>query len=370
MERRSSKQILRAAKQGIEAIATQVRENERRPGVRELAQHLITSDDRRIPDHLRYTYLSLGHPLHRDVMASVRDIAIFRLWAQTKVVYAMDDLLLDYLSQSAASTIPTQILRNLPHANPYVLLPQPNLADEQTVYYRTHIGVPWGAFVFGRYNQAEQLCSTHDERREDLGLMFTGVLQTADGPVVQTVRCTIPLREPTTTVDAAIEATIAKFVFSDDLAEDDRTKFEAWLRTYVAQVFNSLIYVCTDQPDVVIRQPGANKAGKSKKRQRRKQRRPRPSDIDTVVQLGFRMGPALHQARRDWEQRQQESATGSGQRYRPHRKRGHYRTYWTGPGRQVPKVKWIAPFWVNQDLLGDDTPSDVVVRPVRKLPEQ
>lgn len=201
MERRSNKEILRRARQIIEAIAVQVRENENRPGVRELAQHLITSDDRRVPERLRYPYTFPDHPAHREFMASVRDCAIFRLWARAKVVYAMDDLLLGYLSQSSGGAIPSQIFQNLPHANPFVLLPKPDLDDEQTAYYRSHIGVPWGAFVFGRYNDAEQLCSTRDDRREDLGLMFVGFLEAADGPVLQTVRCTVPLRQRMITVE-------------------------------------------------------------------------------------------------------------------------------------------------------------------------
>lgn len=137
----------------------------------------------------------------------------------------------------------------------------------------------------------------------------------------------------------------------------------------MAQVFNSLIYICTEQPDIEVYRPGVNLAGKVKKSKRRRQHRPRLTDIDALVQLGFRMGPALHQAHQQWDQgqgRRRSRTASQGAPKRPHRKRGHYRTYWTGPGRQVPKVRWIAPFWVNQDLLGDDGPRNVVVRPVRK----
>jgi hypothetical protein len=215
VERRSRKEILLAAKRSIEAIAERARLNERRPGIRELAEHMITSDDRSVPEHLRLPYLRPSHPEFPEVMATVRDGAIFRLWTGAKVVYAMDDELLGYLSESSASAIPTEILGNLPHANPYVLLPQSDLADPQTAYYRTHIGVPWGAFVFGRYNDAQQLCSTRDDRREELGLMFVGFLETAEGPVLQTIRCTVPLRERLITVEDTVNATVAKFLFNE-----------------------------------------------------------------------------------------------------------------------------------------------------------
>jgi hypothetical protein len=127
-----------------------------------------------------------------------------------------------------------------------------------------------------------------------------------------------------------------------------------------------LLYVCTEQPDIEVYQPRATRHGKPTKRQAR--RRPRPDDIDTIVKLGFRMGPVLHQARSQWEQSQStQPGTADGERrVRPHQKKGHFRTYWTGPGRVEPIVKWIAPFWVNENLLGDSgEPKDVVVRPVR-----
>ena len=368
VERRSNKELLATAKRTVQVVADVVRRNESQSGVRELAWHFITSNDIHAPADLLYRASRGGLVDLQEVRATVADNAIFYLWSKSKVVYAMDDLLLDHLSESGTSRIPTQVLRSLPHADPYLLLPKPDLSNPQTAYYRTHIGVPLGAFVFGRYNQAQQLCSTTDDKRQDLGLMFVGFIERDDGvtdPV--TLRCTIPLSGQTFTVEDAVSATIAKFHFNEHLAEDDPAKLEAWLRTYVAQAFNSLLYVCTEQSDIEVYRPGATRTGKPAKS--RERRRLRPDDIDQVVKLGFRMGPALHQARRQWEQGQQQSAGAgtSDRRVRPHQKKGHYRTYWTGAGRVEPILKWIAPFWVNEGLLGTaDEAKDVVVRPVQR----
>jgi hypothetical protein len=365
LEPRSSKDLLRVVRQIIETVAAQVREQERRPGIRELAEHLIASDDRRVPSRLNEPYFTPGHPEFFDVMATVRDCAIFRLWAQAKVVYAMDDQLIAYLSESSSSAIPTVVFQNLPHANPFVLLPEPDLAEPETAYYRRHIGVPWGAFVFGRYNEAQQLCSTADSRREDLGLMFVGFIEEDEGPVLQTLRCTIPLGQQMITVEDAVNRTVARFQFNDDLGEDDHRRLEAWLRRYVTLVFNSVLYICTDEPDVEVHRRGMRDGTQSRKA--RKKHRPRIAEVDTLVQIGFRLGPALHQARQRWERHQERGESGTRRQPRPHRKRGHYRTYWTGPGRTVPRLRWLRPFWVNKDQLGDGTePKDVVIRPVRK----
>jgi hypothetical protein len=197
--------------------------------------------------------------------------------------------------------------------------------------------------------------------------MFVGFRDTERGPDLVTLRCTIPLQGPTFRVEDAVNATIATYRFNEHLPEDDPTKLEGWLRTYVGQAFNSLLYICTEQPDIEVYEPRAGRHGKPIKRQAR--RRPRPNDIDTIVKLGFRMGPTLHEARTQWERSQPAqpgSATGE-RRVRPYQKKAHYRTYWTGPGRGQPVLKWIAPFWVNENLLDERSePKDVVVRPVRR----
>lgn len=63
-----------------------------------------------------------------------------------------------------------------------------------------------------------------------------------------------------------------------------------------------------------------NKASKVKRSTRRQLQRARADDINEVVQLGFRIGSALNEAR--------------------HRER--------------EQLRWVAPYWVNQDLLGDE----------------
>ncbi len=251
MARRSTKEILQAAKAGIELFATWLRKYEEVPGIRELAEHMVSPEnDGTVPKRLRYAHFHPSHPFFPEAMARGRDGAIFRLWGRAKVVYAMDDDLLGYLSESSVSSIPTEILSRIPHTNPYVLLPVPDLSDPETEYYRTHIGVPWGAFVFGRYRNAELLCSTNDERREDLGLMFLGFIENGKETALQTLRCTIPLRGATLTVESVVNETVQRFTFNEHLQEDERTRLEAWLRKYVALIFNSLVYVCTYHPDI------------------------------------------------------------------------------------------------------------------------
>ncbi|MFJ2116140.1 hypothetical protein ACIOEX_30360 [Streptomyces sp. NPDC087850] len=363
--RRTSKQVLATARLCIEALAREVSLHSSTPGVREYAATLLeANEDIRVPEHLQKFLPVHSVEARSNFMASARDNAIFTLWGRSKVVYAMDDLMLHYLAQSSVSKIPTSVLQALPHANPFILLPRPDVNDPELAYWRTHLGVPVGAIVFGRFNDARQLCSTADEQREDLGLMFVGWIDTEErGMILQTIRCTIPLRHAHLTVDDVVNETVDKFHFNEDLGEDSNVKLEQWLRRYVTQVFNSLLYVCTDQPDTEVYRPSVNRAGKAKSS--KKQRRPRPDDINTVVKVGFRLGPALHAAKQQSDAREKTEGEGTGRRQRPHQRAGHWRTFWTGPGREIEKLNWVRPYWVSTDLLSEgDTPNDVVIRPV------
>jgi hypothetical protein len=52
--RRSNKEILAAAKAGIELLAMQIRDNEQLPGIREVSQHMASpQNDGTVPTHLR-----------------------------------------------------------------------------------------------------------------------------------------------------------------------------------------------------------------------------------------------------------------------------------------------------------------------------
>jgi len=103
----------------------------------------------------------------------------------------------------------------------------------------------------------------------------------------------------------------------------EKAKFEDWLKKYVALIFNSLVYVCTDQPDIETYRPGLNKAGKVKRSGRRQQQRPRVDDINEVVRFGFRMGLALNEARQRWERERSQTGTPTGIRQRSRRRRSH-----------------------------------------------
>jgi len=331
------------------------------PGLRELARHLAAPDsDGRVPARLQdpYPYLwSPGHPRYAEARRRVSDDLVFRLWSRSRVVYAPDPDMLAALTESAQSPIPSQVLHAIPHPDPYILLPPAAPGAREASGWEA-IGTPLGAFTFGRRDRG-LTCSTTDERREALGLMFTNVISAPGGRVIlSTLRVTLRHYGQPLTVDQMVQEAVGRFRFNDSLPASERAHLEAWLRRHVGQVACTLLYCCTADPDMTT-------AYQRETTGKRGSRRLRPGEVTDLQGIGYRLGPALFQARRQAGERA-AAGTGDGGHRVPHWRRGHPHVYWTGRGRTVPKLNWVFPVLVNKDLLGDAEGPPAVVRPLRQ----
>ncbi|MEX1211103.1 MAG: hypothetical protein WEA35_09570, partial [Candidatus Nanopelagicales bacterium] len=73
------------------------------------------------------------------------------------------------------------------------------------------------------------------------------------------------------------------------------------------------------------------------------------SKVPNLINVGWRIGPALSAARA--EARQKEATSQPGRTLPPHQRRAHFKTVWTGQGRTTPKTVFIAPYWVHKEQM-------------------
>lgn len=113
---------------------------------------------------------------------------------------------------------------------------------------------------------------------------------------------------------------------------------------------NILLYVCSTGADM--------RTVQNADRGRRKNAAARRRTNTNIVGVGFHVGPALSQVR---EQSSAPRADELGGSVRPHIRKAHWHTYWTGPKTlpQVPELRWLHPIIVHPDER-DDTVSTVV----------
>lgn len=123
----------------------------------------------------------------------------------------------------------------------------------------------------------------------------------------------------------------------------------------IHKMINLILYLCAD-PDFQsssgspLPPPARPQPKKTKKGLRMF-----PPQKPTYYMSGFSLGEKLRSAR-------SQDGEPTGNKQRPHVRRAHWHTYWTGEGRSNLKVRWLHPILVNADL-GETTPT---VRRIKK----
>ncbi|WP_280500232.1 hypothetical protein [Nocardia farcinica] len=136
----------------------------------------------------------------------------------------------------------------------------------------------------------------------------------------------------TRTIDELIDHA-REFVHSGDIGSDQQ-------RRMYNLAISVLLYLCSDQQDARPHRPAYGTRKSKKPRQ--------PSQ--PVIDLGFDIGPALHAARRTGHNGTDSDSTAlTTSNVRPHLRRAHWHTYWTGPRTNpTPEVRWLHPILVNR----------------------
>lgn len=104
----------------------------------------------------------------------------------------------------------------------------------------------------------------------------------------------------------------------------------------VAPLVSLLLYLCSEEPDLGNREPPQHPSHRS---------RATGAQGETVWQVGERVGAALMAAAGAASEAQGGIHAGP----RPHVRRAHWHTYWTGPrgGQRTARARWLSPILVG-----------------------
>jgi len=257
-----------------------------------------------------------------------------RLWQRHKVVYRVHPGLAEELLETSTDTkIPAQVLRRLPHPDPFVVFPAPiPTTVKNPVEPLIHQPVIYGMLVTGRTSNGTP-CSTADPALEILRVCLTAKLHYATlGETHEELELTIPVSDTikTFTVDQLI-ATMNTMTWA--ATEDDE------LRTGYQLALAVLLYLCSDDRDEQTASTRPRKPKRGNKTQQPQQAQ--------VIDLGYNIGPRLAAARHN-SSASPSAATGTG--VRPHLRRAHWQSYWTGPrGHQSAVMRWKHPIIVHAE---------------------
>ncbi|GAB4989017.1 hypothetical protein MAHJHV58_16930 [Mycobacterium avium subsp. hominissuis] len=263
-----------------------------------------------------------------------------RAWQRHRVVYQVHPALFAALSDTDTNTeIPCEVFARLPHPDPFVAFPVPipMAPDPRSSAPVVEAPVLTGMLVTG-LTEDREMCSTADPGMRFLSVALAAKLRYEGlDPTYEERLVTLPAAGRKTPAQMAGDMQALISVMNPDHARpvDDLDTEAFRLATGI------LLYVCSVGADTTTVQAAVHRG-------RNKNANARRRANTEVVGVGFHVGPALE---RHYRQSSAPAAHDGGGPVRPHVRRAHWHTYWTGPksAPQKPELRWLHPIVVRAE---------------------
>ncbi len=241
-------------------------------------------------------------------------------WRITKIIYRFDDFLAKELIKTPLQEIPSEIFLCLPAWSVYVDIS--NIFPKiDGVYVSLDYSDEYGGELRLIYclpgGQYESVAISLTEKTVESGIR--SVEKSGLGKIEEYFGVRVPV----------------------DLMDSESISFHG-------QILSLVLYLCSEKPDLVGDLP------KSKKKKRSGKTYYVPVSCPNLVVVGERVGGKIKEA---VEGGREMTSSAS----RPHVRRAHWHTFWTGKGRSIPVLRWLAPIIVNADN------EEIVTTTIKKL---
>lgn len=262
------------------------------------------------------------------LMADVGTLGALGAWRMTQGIYRFDSDLFSALWSTPLGKIPVGILYRLPEWCVYVEAPAGYKIDQHDLL---------GWFTHLEYDiQA---------KRPELRFLFD--FGKVLSPFILHLTSAI-LAECIEKALAESQWQAKKHGYSRVVGKNGTTAedLKDLLTSSLAPVVSVVLYLCTVAADVVDLKSKRERPENPVPKKTKKGLRIFPANSETTWLVGYRIGASLRLASRNSEESKGERAdTTERASPRPHIRRAHWATYWTGPKDQPqkPVLRWLPP---------------------------
>jgi hypothetical protein len=276
-----------------------------------------------------YAIVSGGRDLmpgEHDKVIDVSIVAALAAWRMTRGIYRFDETIFNALWDTPIdSTIPVDVLYRLP---------------EWCVYIETPSQINTAFAMRGFFAYLEEDANTGAEELRIIVDANAGLLPF----FVHLTRGTILEGIEASLIEARHQAQKQGAQFNVPIAQHAKEQ-----AAILAPMVSLLLYLCSVNSEVrdakgTDRQPRYPSATKTKHGKKLL-----PAQSPTSWEVGFRMGAAIRHAQ---EQERSEAQGGGHASPRPHIRRAHFHSFWTGKRDSDERkitLKWLPPIAVNVD---------------------
>lgn len=274
-------------------------------------------------------------------------------WSLRPTVYSVHPAMVAELGQMDLAPFPAKVLEHLPHRSPLIVFPDPVPVRDMD----GECGWLTAVYVSGVAPDGRRICDTHDPARR--GIRLALVTERPGSSNIEVATLHLETTGENVDPQACLDKTAQRCLELDAGRGGMGIGTElhrAALTSKLRPALDTLIYLCSkgmDSSEV----PAAEGKRKRGKGQRLK---PTPEQTAQVVNVGYRLGPQLADARRR-HQSDRDRAGSTGRTVAPHPRRAHYGIRHTGPGRSVPVLTFIRPTFIHADQADGGVPTIVPV---------
>jgi hypothetical protein len=285
--------------------------------------------------------------LERELVGPALIYRAYSRWQVTSTVYNFHPDMITALGETQHKKVPALTLDVVPHVNPMLCFPQPQMCVDANGDPAELIAT----YVTGMDTTTRTLCDTNDDRRT--GLRMVVVTRNVARPE-SLEHATFKLGTRTGWLD--FDAEVAKAAQRQAHLDPDGQTVEqhataSSLKLQLA--LRALMYVTSKGMDHAP-------APEPRKTSRKVSRKAGPVQ-PRIYDVGFTEGPDLAAALRQYER--SASGTGTGGSVRPHPRRSTYAIRWTGPGGLVPESRFVRATYIHRPKAGEvTTPTIIAVR--------
>ena len=291
-----------------------------------------------------YTNIDLHDPIQRLLLNDIAVLSALASWRVTQSIYRFDlDTYGEVIDTPVTGNIPHEILYQMPEWCVYIETPGLRFFDHLMVGYFAHL----------EYDV--------NEKRSELRFVIDygeSFKLGHDGPNATALHLgDWSLEESIQRASLEAAEQMKKQKWNDHGVDFTSREFTRMSVEQFQPLVSLLLYLCSANGEiepVEVKTPGKPKPKKTKGGLRLF-----PPDKPTTWDVGIRMGAAIRQAAATSEDR-----GGTHASPRPHIRRAHWHTYWTGkrdkPEKRKPILKWLSPI-----LVGAEGDLPVTIRPVK-----
>jgi hypothetical protein len=147
-----------------------------------------------------------------------------------------------------------------------------------------------------------------------------------------------------TSLAELVEDQAGRFAFNTGTKSITDPNAKLWIKQVLKIVVGSLFYLCSTTLDAE-RVPATATKHLAKTTIARKPL--------SFYRVGWTLGAALTRYRRERDQTNPSQMGDVRHQQDPQHRKAHMKVVWTGKGRTVPKIVYIAPYWTKKELLGE-----------------